>query len=102
MRSAKSSLLMFFLSLLFLNPVFAETTDDETPEITARVARISFQRGDVQIKHDESKEWERASLNLPLVEGDEITTGADARIEIQFDRDNFLHLAENSYLKITT
>ena len=74
--------------------------DDYTPEITARVARISFLRGDVQIRRPDNQDWERATQNLPLVEGDEIATDKNGRIEIQFDRDTYLRLAENSYLKI--
>src|SRR4051794_16185968 len=51
--------------------------DDETPDVTARVARISFLKGDAQIKRADGGDWEKATLNLPLVEGDEITTSAD-------------------------
>ncbi|HSK72154.1 MAG TPA: DUF6600 domain-containing protein [Pyrinomonadaceae bacterium] len=76
------------------------TADDYTPEVTARVARISFLRGDVQIRRPDNQDWERATQNLPLVEGDEIATSKNGRIEIQFDRDTYLRLAENSYLKI--
>ena len=47
----------------------AVTDDDNTPEITARVARISFIRGDVQIRRVGNQDWEKAALNLPLVEG---------------------------------
>lgn len=74
--------------------------DEEIPEVTARVSRISFIRGDVQIRRLDSREWERATLNLPIVEGDEITTSADARIEIQFNTYNYLRLDENSFLKV--
>jgi hypothetical protein len=104
MRPAKSFLWVLLLPFLFLSAGFAQPadTDDDDSEITIRVARISFERGDVQIKRGENKDWERAALNLPVVEGDEITTGSDARIEIQFSRDQFLRLAENSYLKIIT
>jgi hypothetical protein len=103
MRSAKFFRAFFLLTpLLFFNAAFAFETDDAVPEVTARVARISFLRGDVQIKRADSDDWERATLNLPIVEGDEITTDRDARVEIQFDRDSFLRLSENSYLKIPT
>lgn len=80
--------------------------DDESPEVTARVARISVIEGEAQIRRaeteDNSAEWERVTQNLPLVEGDEITTSADARLEIQFDRNTYLRLGESSYLKIVT
>ena len=83
------------------SPAASPVFDDTEPDVTARVARISFIKGDVQIKRVGSQDWERATLNLPIVEGDELTTSGDARIEIQFNRNTHLRLAENSYLKIT-
>jgi hypothetical protein len=96
--------LSLLMPLLFFETVLANPTDtdDETPELTARVARISFLRGEAQIKRAGSDDWERATLNLPLVEGDQIVTENGARVEIQFDRDSFLRIAENSYLQIKT
>ena len=75
--------------------------DDDVPDVTARVARISFIRGEAQIRRAGVDEWERATLNLPVVEGDEIAT-VDGRIEIQFGIYTHLRLAENSFLKIAT
>ena len=75
--------------------------DDVEPDVTARVARISFIRGDAQVKRHDADDWERATLNLPLVEGDEIATGADSRIEIQFDNYQHARVAENAHLKIS-
>lgn len=110
MRRAGTFLRAFSLLLLpflFFNTanIFAadDVFDDYVPPVTARVARISFARGgDAQIRRAGESDWERAAQNLPVVEGDEITTDADARLEIQFDSRTFLRLAENSYLKITT
>ncbi|MET0753949.1 MAG: DUF6600 domain-containing protein [Pyrinomonadaceae bacterium] len=81
---------------------FGFDEDDYTPDVTARVARINVIRGDAQIRHTGSQDWERATLNLPVVEGDEITTSLGTRLEIQFDSYNYLRLWENAYLKITT
>ena len=53
-----------------------------------------------QVKRSEGEDWEKAGLNLPIVEGDEITTGGDSRVEIQFDNYQYLRLDENSYLKM--
>ncbi len=103
MRLAKSWLWLFLLlSVLFTNSAFGNVSDDETPEITARVARISFLRGDIQIRHADSQNWERATNNLPIVEGDEIAADSNTRLEIQFDSRNYLRLSANSYLKVTT
>ena len=69
--------------------------DDETPDVTARVARISFIRGEAKIRHADGGDWEKLTLNLPIVEGDEIATESDSRVEIQFDNYQHLRLAEN-------
>ncbi len=105
MRFAKRFLgvFLFVLPLFLTNTINAfETDDDYTPQVTARVARITFLKGDVQIRRNGAESWERATNNLPLAEGDELTTETQARLEIEFDRYNHLRLAENSYLKITT
>jgi len=98
-------LLAFTLLITFSSFLLAQENDlndEDSPEITARVARISFIRGDVQVKRSGENDWEDVSLNLPLVEGDQISTSTNARVEIQFDSQNFLRLAENSTLKIAT
>lgn len=77
-------------------------TDDEQPEVTDRVARVSFLRGNAKIRRSGSTDWENVTLNLPLVEGDEIATDRNARIEIQFNNYTHVRLDENSYLKLTT
>ncbi len=112
MRLAKKFLWasFFFLPLLFMcagNVSGAVLVDDYTPEVTARVVRISFIRGDVQIRRSgdepsDKQEWERAALNLPIVEGDEIATGANTVVEIQLDSSKHIRLWENAYLKFTT
>jgi hypothetical protein len=105
MRFTKSFLwaLLLLMPLIFLNVnVTFAFEDDEIPEVTAKVARISFIRGEAQIKRVDSKDWEKAVQNLPLVEGDQIATDSNSRLEIQFDTQKYLRLDENSYLKIST
>lgn len=75
--------------------------EEGEPPVTDRVARISFIRGDVQVKRSVSDIWEKAVLNLPVVEGDEIATGEDSRIEIQFETSKYLRVHENAFVKIT-
>lgn len=71
------------------------------PEVTARVARFSFVSGDVRIRRSGSEEWENATLNLPVVEGDEISTALGSRAELQFDSRTHLRLDGDSYLRIS-
>lgn len=109
MNSTKRILWAFFflMPLLVLNTVnvFANvddyTPDDDVPDVTAKVARISFLRGDVQIRRSGSEDWERATQNLPVVEGDEIATDTNSRLEIQFDTYRYLRLDQNAFLKMT-
>jgi len=74
--------------------------DDQPPEVTARVARVSLLSGTAKVRHAGSEEWETVVVNLPVVEGDEIVTDADSRLEIQFDKYKHLRLASDSYLKV--
>ena len=95
-RSALTALIAMLLSAA----VFASVGDDEVPEVTARVARVSFVRGDVKVRRSGEDEWETADLNLPLVEGDELTTGADGRVELQFGSKTHLRAERDSYIQI--
>src|SRR5688572_14150802 len=93
--------LFFGLTLLFCAAAFGDDVEDDTvPDVTARVSRISLIRGDVQIRREGSQDWEKAVLNLPIVEGDEVTTGLDGRLEIQLNLYSHIRVAEGSYLKV--
>ncbi len=109
MKSTKKILWAFFflMPLLVLNSgtafanITEDTYDDSVPDVTAKVARISYLRGEVQIRRSGSEDWEKATQNLPVVEGDEIATDTNSRIEIQFDTYRYLRLDQNAYLKMT-
>ena len=104
MQNIKNFLRAVFLviPLLLAGNVFAVVYDDYTPEVTARVARIGFLRGEAQIRRADSQDWERATQNLPIVEGDQLATTSGSRLEIQFNSQTYLRLAENSILRIVT
>ncbi len=104
MHSARRMILAaLFLTTMALGTSAADyRIDDEEPEVTDRVARISFIKGDVQIRRSDGDQWEKAVLNLPVVEGDEISTGGDARLEIQFNAATHFRVTENSYLKVVS
>ncbi|HJR07504.1 MAG TPA: DUF6600 domain-containing protein [Pyrinomonadaceae bacterium] len=109
MRDSKKLLTFALLLLSILTaasaPALAATTfdeEDDSYEETARVVRVSMISGDVSLRRAGSDKWEKASLNLPLVEGDRLATGADARLEIQIDARNFVRLGEYATLDIIT
>jgi hypothetical protein len=97
-----SLLLLFTFSDLALAAEDDRHADEDAYEETARVARLSLVRGDVSVRRAGGGRWERAALNLPLVEGDRLTTGADSHLEIQIDARNFLRVGEHATLDIVT
>src|SRR5829696_5149400 len=86
--------------LLSGTAALAGEVDDYIPEVTDRVARISFVSGDVQIRRAESQDWEVVVMNLPIVEGDEIASDGNGRFEIQFNSYTHLRVGENSQVKV--
>jgi hypothetical protein len=109
MRSRKTTpypfLFLLLAALLSVAAPEARAADDEYEdeyEEHARVCRISLLRGEVSLKRAGDPEWESAKLNLPLVEGDTLTTGRDSRLEIQIDARNFVRVGPDSALRVVT
>ena len=96
-----SSILLLLLTL-FSAQTIVRATEDEADEydVKDRVVRISLISGEVSLKRKGSKDWERARLNFPLVEGDTLTTDRESRLEIQFDARNFVRLAASTTIQI--
>jgi hypothetical protein len=65
-------------------------------------ARISFIHGDVSTQHDGSNDWVAATLNTPVVSGDHISTGQNARVEIQLDHANILRMDGQSTANVVS
>jgi hypothetical protein len=73
----------------------------QAPEGDAGAARISFIHGDVSTQHDGSSDWAAATINTPVVNGDHISTGQNARAEIQLDHANILRLSDQTTANVT-
>jgi len=56
--------------------------------------------GDVSVQRGDSGTWSAAILNQPVMNGDKISTGPNARAEIQLDYSNILRLGPNSQATI--
>ena len=107
MRSTRQSLYATILSLLLTpfatsHSVFADDDDAEDYDVKARVVRVSLINGEASLKRNGDSDWERARLNVPLVEGDTVSTERESRLEIQVDARNFVRLEANSILRIVT
>lgn len=105
MRSLKPvALTIIFLLSALLNAAhaFADDVDESEYEEHARVMRVSLLRGEVSLRRSGDDEWEPAKLNLPLVEGDTLTTGPDSRLEIQVDAYNFVRVGADSVVRVVT
>jgi len=64
------------------------------------VARISLIHGDVSTQRGDSGDWSAAALNQPVMTGDKVSTGDNARSELQLDFANILRLGANSKANI--
>jgi FecR protein len=74
---------------------------DNTRYSYARIVRLSYVRGDVQIvRTDKSNKWEPAVLNMPVEQGFAIGTN-NGRAEIELEHGSTIWLAENSVLQFT-
>jgi hypothetical protein len=69
-------------------------------DVSPGVARVSLVQGDVSTQRGDSGEWAAAVLNAPIVTGDKISTGDNARTEIQLDYANMLRLGDRAQATI--
>jgi hypothetical protein len=69
----------------------------EAPATTDQgVGRISLIHGDVSTQRGDSGDWSAAALNQPLMTGDKLSTGDNARAEVQLDFANTIRFAANT------
>nr|HQH72202.1 FecR family protein [bacterium] len=67
-------------------------------EFKPRVARIAYIEGPVTTQRTTDDEWSDATLNLPLLVGDKLYTGAGGRAEVQLEDGIVLRLAGDTYI----
>ena len=63
---------------------------------------LRFLEGDVQVKTEDTAEWLPASINMPLIDGDQIWVPENARAELMLRDGTIVRLDRNSYLEILT
>jgi FecR protein len=77
-------------------------TGEEPAKTDLGVARISMIHGDVSTQRGDSGDWSAATLNQPVMGGDKVSTGDNARTELQFDYANIFRLGANTKATIAT
>jgi len=73
----------------------AQPPDSDAGDPPSRVARLSYQNGDIGLLPSGTQDWSDASLNRPLTSGDRLSTGADGRAELELGGGS-LRVAQNS------
>ena len=70
-------------------------------ESKARIVRLSDVQGNVQIDRAAGDGFEKAFLNLPVIEGSRLKTGVDGRAEVEFEDGSALRVVPNSEIEFT-
>ncbi|HEX5432704.1 MAG TPA: FecR family protein [Candidatus Angelobacter sp.] len=101
MLKAKGMLLaaIFALSVLFVSLSHAQDQYDEqepTPTSQVRIVRLSYAEGTVEMVTDHGRE--NATMNVPLTEGDQITTGDNGWAEVQLEDGSTIRLAPSTQM----
>jgi hypothetical protein len=63
------------------------------------VARISFVQGSVQLLAGQGTDFQQAVMNMPVVDGSRVQTGADGEAEIEFGDGSVARVTPNSALQ---
>ena len=70
-------------------------------ESKARIVRLSEVQGTVQIDRGTGDGFDKAFINLPVIEGSRLKTGKDGRAEVEFEDGSALRLAPDSEVDFT-
>ncbi len=70
-------------------------------ESQARIVRLSEVQGTVQFDRSTGDGFDKAFINLPVVEGSKLKTGKDGRAEVEFEDGSALRLAPDSEVDFT-
>jgi hypothetical protein len=87
----KRFLILFFLSLFFLNLKFQE--DDHN-------ARVKFVIGQVEVQSEQQTEWRTLRLDSRVMEGDRIKTSLNSRVEVSMPDGTVLKINENTIFDV--
>ncbi len=83
---------LIVLLALYLTPAAARADSH------ARIVRLSYVEGDVQIDRADGQGFERAFLNLPIIQGSRLQTRDDGRAEVEFEDGSTLRIVPGTNL----
>ena len=98
MRRIVSNLSFFSLAVLLLAAL--TPTAHATEYSYARIVRLSFVSGDVQLNRGGRSQWEQAIANMPIEQGFTIGTN-NGRAEVEFEDGATVWIAENTLVQFT-
>ena len=70
-------------------------------ESKARIVRLSEVQGSVQMDRGTGDGFDKTFLNMPVVEGSRLKSGADGRAEIEFEDGSAVRIVPNSEVEFT-
>ena len=76
------------------------TLQQAAPESQVRAVRISAVEGGVKVLQGGETVFQRAELNMPVVEGMKLVTAQDGRVEVQFEDGSVARVAPNSSITL--
>jgi hypothetical protein len=88
---------LIFAIAMLLAPL-ARAQEQQEVDSHARIVRLSYVEGDVQLAGGRDFGFENATLNTPLSERDQVRTGPDGRAEIQFEDGSTIRLAPETQI----
>lgn len=83
----------------FLSFLLVVTSSALWADSHARIVRLSYVEGDVQMDRRDDKGFQRAFSNMPVIEGARIWTRNDARAEIEMEDGSTLRLTPDTILE---
>ncbi|HEV2961204.1 MAG TPA: DUF6600 domain-containing protein [Candidatus Angelobacter sp.] len=86
----------FLLAAIFLFMLSA-LTSFAYADSQARIVRLSYVEGDVQLAHQGSG-FENATLNVPIVQGDQLRAGSSGWAEVEFEDGSTIRLSPGTAL----
>jgi len=88
-------------ALVILAALVAVFVVPASAESKVRIVRLSDVQGSVQIDRGAGEGFEKAFLNLPVVEGSRLKTGDDGRAEVELEDGSALRIVPNSEIAFT-